>query len=96
MISEVKLVKLPDGREFPQHNGETLSWSLGLYHTISEEQQGFPKMYAVARAMHAYRPDQLQRERFEMLKGSFDRMFGHNAKKELKVIEEVLAEAKSV
>lgn len=54
----------------------------------AQELAGFPK----ARAKLVGWPDeQLERERREMLKASFDRMFGHNAKKMLVIIEEEIA-----
>jgi hypothetical protein len=83
------LKTLDDGRVFPQLNGETLAWSPGLYHTFAEEQIGFTRARAVLVAMRDHRPEQFERERIEMLKGSFDRMFGHNARKMLALIEEV-------
>ena len=46
----------------------------------------------VLRAMKEHRPEQLEQERREMVKGSFDRMFGHNAKQMLLLIEQVLQE----
>ncbi len=84
---------LADGRTFPAYGDETLSWSIGLYHTFAEEQAGFPRMRAVIRAMLAHRPEQVERERREMLKASFDRIFGHNARKCLNVIEEEMQKA---
>lgn len=85
------LKTLGDGRAFPQYDGETLSWCTGLYHTAAEERIGFPRMRAVIRAMIAHRPEQIERERREMLKASFCRIFGRNARKSLNVIEEELA-----
>ena len=84
---------LADGRVFPVYNGEALAWSLGLYHTTAESEIGYPRMRAVIRAMIKYRPEQLERERIDMLKGSFDRIFVHNAKVALAVIEEELNRA---
>jgi hypothetical protein len=83
-------ITLEDGRVFPQYQGEALSWSIGLYHTFTEAQAGYPRMRAVIKAMIACRPEQIERERRELLKASFDRMFGHNAKKALAVIEDEL------
>lgn len=77
---------------FPQLGGETLAWDIGHYMTIVEEREGYPRARAVARAMRHMRPEQLYRERRDMLRGSFDRLFGHNARRCLKLIEEVLAE----
>jgi hypothetical protein len=85
------LVQLADGRVFPQFNGETLSWSIGLYHTLAEEKQNYPRARAVIRAMCEHRPMDLERERRELVKVSFDRMFGHNARKLLAVVNEEIA-----
>ena len=41
--------------------------------------------------MLEHRPGQLELERRDMLKASFDRMFGHNAKRVLDVIEDETA-----
>ena len=79
------LGKTEDGREFPQFNGELLPWSLSL--TLEDEQAGCPKLRTVIRAMRERRPEQLERERIDILKGSFDPVFGHSAKKVLDVIE---------
>ncbi len=89
LVKDSKIVKArePDGALFPVYNGELLSWSIGLYMTANEEKAGFPRAKRVIQAMRKYRPEQLERERVEMLKGSFDRMFGHNAKKVLRLIE---------
>lgn len=76
-----------NGNLFPSYNGEALSWSIGLYHTFSEEQAGFPRARTVIAAMREHRPEQLERERRDMLSASFDRMFGHNARKMLDLIE---------
>lgn len=83
------LVTLTDGRVFPSFNGEALSWSPGLYFTLVDEQAGYPKTRTVLKAMAEHRPDQLEREYRDMLRGSFDRVFGHNARKMLALIEEV-------
>ena len=77
-----------DGLRFPVYENELLSWSPGLYYTWNEQQAGFPRMRAVIRAMRQYRPLDLERERRELLKASFDRMFGHNARKALEVLEQ--------
>ena len=75
---------------YPEYNGEKLSWSLGLYFTHAEEEAGFPRMRAVIRAMLHERPVQLERERQDALIASSNRMFGHNAAKQLRVIEDEL------
>ena len=85
-----QLATLPDGRVFPTFDGETLSWSIGLYMTPNEERAGFPRANAVARAMYKFRLEQLIHERSETLKATFDSMFGHNAKKTLKIIDDAL------
>ena len=72
-------VTLDDGRIFPHHDGKVLSW------TISGSDQ---EIRAVVRAMAEHRPDQLLSERRFLIKASFDRMFGHNAKKQLLVVED--------
>ena len=53
--------------KFPEYNGETLSWSIDLYNTLAEERIGYPRARVVIRAMAEYRPDQLKRERYELL-----------------------------
>lgn len=85
------VITLEDGRMFPVYEGEPLSWILD--NSFGEQQKGYPKARAVIRAMMVYRPEQLERERREMLKCSFDRMFGMNAKRMLDLIEEELAGA---
>jgi hypothetical protein len=87
---DATVATLADGRVFPIYDGEVLSWSPGMYHTHAEAEIGYPRMHAVIRALMEHRPEHLERERREMLKGSFDRMFGHNAKVVLEVIEEEL------
>ena len=75
---------------FPQYNGESLSWSIGLYDTANEQNAGYPKMRTVIRAMKEFRPDQLEKERRELIKSQFDRVFGRAAKAQLRIIEEEL------
>lgn len=87
MISAA-LVTLPDGRTFPQQAGKALSWSIGLHFTTADQQAGYPKTRAVIRAFAEHRTEDLRREKRELLKASFDRMFGHNARKLLALIEE--------
>jgi hypothetical protein len=77
----------PDGAPFPVYDGELLCWSTGVYDTWNERHAGYPRMRAVIRAMKRYRPVELERERREMLRASFDAMFGRNAKRVLAVIE---------
>lgn len=80
-------ITLDDGRIFPAYQGKALCWSVGLYMTTNEAMCGYPKAKTVIAAMRAHRPDELERERREMLKASFNRMFGHNAKTCLALIE---------
>ena len=80
---------LPDGRIFPEYNGETLSWVLNS--TGRDMQEGYPRLRAVIRAMKEYRPEQLRREQYEMLRDSFGSGFGNNARRVLAVIDEELA-----
>ncbi len=86
--TSVKIGKTADGREFPEYQGELLSWSIGLYNTFDEARIDYPKMRTVIRALLVYRPEQVERERREMLKASFGSLFGHNARKVLTVIEQ--------
>lgn len=78
---------LDDGRVFPVYCGKALSWSIGLYMTPNEAVDGYPKAKAVIAAMRQDRPDLLASERRSLVKGSFDRMFGHNARICLKLID---------
>lgn len=84
------LITLDDGRVFPEYDGKPLAWDVGAYFTASEQNAGYPRMRAVILAMQAHRPEQLERERRDMLKGSFDRLFGHNARRCLAVIEDTM------
>jgi hypothetical protein len=89
------LIERNDGAKFPHHEGEPLSWSVGSYHTHDEEKADFPKMRAVIRAMHKHRPEQLRQEHTELLRSAMsDKMFGHNAKKQLGVIESEVGKPK--
>lgn len=79
------VITLEDGRVFPVYEGQPISWH--LYNSSSEEQKGYPRARAVIAAMMVYRPEELARERRDLLKSSLhDRMFGHNAKKLLALI----------
>ena len=88
MTTKIEYGKSEHGYEFPIYNGELLSWHLSS--TLDDQRQGFPKMRTVIRAMIERCPEQLAKERHEMLKGSFDKMFGHNAKTVLDVIDSEL------
>lgn len=81
---------------FPSLPGEALSWSIGLYMTDAEKAINYPRARAVVRAMRIHRPAQLERERREMVRASFNAMFGHNAAECLRVIEDTIREADAV
>jgi hypothetical protein len=85
-------VTLEDGRIFPEYNGEVLSWSIGSCFTYADKLSGYPKTKAIIRAMMEHRPDQLRRERYDLWRSCSDRMFGHNAKHLLAVIDSVMEE----
>lgn len=72
-------------------DSEELSWDLGMYHTTREEREGFPRMRIVIRAMADRRPDQLAMVRRDLLRGIGDRLFGHNARTGLAIIDATLA-----
>jgi hypothetical protein len=73
-------------RLFPVYESAPLSWDLAAYFTAAEERIGYPRMRAVVRAMLEHRPEQLQTER-RSLRLHQDRLFGHNARKMLAVID---------
>lgn len=60
-----------------------------LDNSFEQEQIGYPK---AAAALMGWSNVQLVKERQNMLRGSFDRMFGHNATKMLRLIEAEIAE----
>lgn len=77
---------MEDGREFPTHDGVTpLSWPLGSHFTLQDEREGYPRCKAVLCEMSN---EQLEREYRENIKASFDKLFGHNAKRLLALIKE--------
>lgn len=78
-------------RGFPLFGAEELSWDIGLYMTISEERANFPRARTVITAMSVHRPDQLARESGQLRFDSLNRVFGHNAARELRLIDEVLS-----
>ena len=82
-----------DGRQFPTYDGELLSWDISSAGTIRDEQEGWPRTRAIVRAFIAYRPEQLERERRNLVKASFDRIFGKNAEKLLDVVEQEMQSA---
>lgn len=81
-------MKSINGNLFPEFQGEALSWSIGLYDTWNEQKAGYPRMRAVIAAMREYRPEQLEKERRELVKASFNRMFGKVARAQLAIVEE--------
>lgn len=80
-----------NGYFYPSHEGQPLSWSIGLHMTDAEAENGFQKALAVARAIREHRPLELEHERRMLLKARFG-IFGHRAKIELDLIESVLRE----
>lgn len=87
---KVELGETPDGRAFPMHEGKLLSWDIGSHNSHNEQQAGYPKMRTVIRAKLQHgRGDEVEGERRDMLRSAMgDRMFGHNARKVLDVIED--------
>ena len=78
-------IKLEDGREFPTHDGVTpLSWPVGSHFTLQDEHERYPRCKAV---LAETSDEQLERDRFENLRASFNPIFGHNAKRLLVLIE---------
>jgi len=66
-----------------------LLWDFGL----EDERAGFPKGLAVLRSW----PDaDLKREQRALLKASFSNIFGHNARRALALIEQVIAERAAI
>jgi hypothetical protein len=86
---KIEFGKSEYGYEFPMYNGQLLSWDISL--TLADELEGFPRARTVIAAMRIRRPEQLERERREMVKASFDKLFGHKAKKCLDLIEQELS-----
>jgi hypothetical protein len=80
-----------NGYLYPSHEGQPLSWSIGLHMNDEEAENGFKKAFAVARAIRDHRPGELEHERRMLLKAQFG-IFGHRAKIELDLIEAVLRE----
>ncbi len=84
----MSLIQLEDGRTFPHYKLEILSWSIGSAFTLQDELESYPRTKAIIEAMRIHRPEQLERERHELIKSMLcDRIFGHNAGKLLKLIE---------
>ncbi len=84
-------ITLEDGRIFPVYENKPLSWSIGLYMTAAESKLDYPRARTVAAAMHDNRKDTLLREQRDMVKASFCKIFGPNARITLKIIEDALA-----
>lgn len=83
--------KPAESRPFPEYKGEKLSRSPGLYLTDAEAKVDYPKLKAVLADMT---DEELAKERSDALKGSFDRLFGHNAKKMLNLVDNEIASRK--
>ncbi len=75
------------GNPFPVLNGEVLCWNIGAYDTLVEREAGNPRAKAVIAAMREHRPAELEKERRDLQRASFDRMFGRNAERLLALIE---------
>lgn len=82
-----KTITLPDGRIFPEYAGKPLSWSPCLYLTDAEQHEGYPRARCVLRCLPTGR---LLQEEQEMVRASFDCMFGHNAREYLDLIQDEL------
>ena len=79
------LIKLDDGRVFPTHDGITpLSWPVGSHFTLTDEREGYPRCKAV---LAETSDEQLAKDRAEHVKASFDKLFGHAAKRLLRLID---------
>ncbi len=78
-------------RGFPLFGSEELAWDVGLYMTITEERANFLRARTVITAMAVHRPDQLTRERGQLRFDSLNRVFGHNAAREMRLVDEVLS-----
>jgi hypothetical protein len=89
--ARLTVITLDDGRIFPVCDNRALSWNIGSDFTISDENAGYPKTRAIIQAFRWHRPDQLTREIAQLRKDTFGQMFGHKAKKLLKLIEEELS-----
>jgi hypothetical protein len=87
MTMQIEYGKSEHGYEFPKYNGKLLSWSTGAHFTSEDEEENYPRLRTIIRAMRERRPEQLERERRELVRGSCDRMFGHNARKLLAIID---------
>ena len=75
------------GNPFPVLNGEVLCWNIGAYDTLVEREAGNPRAKAVIAAMREHRPAELEKERRDLQRASFDRMFGRNAARLLALID---------
>lgn len=61
---------------------------------LADEREGFPRLRAVIQAMRIERPEQLKRERHDCVIGMADRVFGHNSRKLLGIIDAEAPEIK--
>jgi hypothetical protein len=86
------MITLPDGRVFPEYNGEVLSWDIGSQNHHADQSAGYPKTKAIIRAFMEHRPEQLKRERYGLMRSCSDRMFGPNAKRLLAIVDSTIAE----
>lgn len=59
----------------------------GQFFTLADSENGYVKTRA---ALETYTEKELEREYHEYLKASFDRMFGHNAKKYFNLVTQEL------
>lgn len=81
-------IKLPDGRVFPEYNGEALAWDYGLYMTTNEEQAGYPRARVVINELITEDPNRFCREVREMQKAQFG-LFSGNARRALNLLRDV-------
>lgn len=70
----------PNEPSFGEYKGDA-----GQFFTLSDEQAGYPK---TREALASYDDSRLKDARHQSIKDSFDKVFGHNAKKFLKLIED--------
>jgi hypothetical protein len=87
------MITLPDGRVFPEYNGEVLSWDINSSNHSLDQGEGYPRTKAIIRAFRDHRPDQLRQERYGLWRACSDRMFGHNAKRLLAIVDSVMQES---
>lgn len=83
------MVTLEDGRTFPNYGAEVLSWNIGSSFTRQDEAEGNPRTLAVLRAMRDHRPEQFAREHPQLVRDTFNLLFGQVAKRLLRLYEMV-------